>query len=94
MGERGQIKIGKIYLYTHWRGDELKEILRNALSRKQRCIEYLTRNIFEEMIKEDLGIEIGYGIGTTKHNDLNYPLLEVRDNEVVEYGKKNKILNI
>lgn len=79
MGERGQIQIGNVYLYTHWGGAELKETLKSALSRKQRWDdeEYLARIIFCEMIKGEEQEETGYGIGTSKHSDLNYPLLVV-----------------
>lgn len=79
MGERGQVKIGKVFLYTHWGGHKLKKIVKSALSKRWRWNdeEYLTRIIFDEMIKDEIGTETGYGIGTTKHTDLNYPLLEV-----------------
>lgn len=79
MGERGQIKIGKVYLYTHWEGDKLKELLKTALSKRERWTdeEYLARIIFCEMVKGSQDETTGYGIGTQQHNDLNYPLLVV-----------------
>jgi len=71
---------------------ELKQTLKEALARKQRWNdeEYLTRIVFCEMIKGDESNETGFGIGTVKHSDLNYPLLTVDcDNQTVkEEGKK------
>jgi hypothetical protein len=75
MGDRAQVFIEdeKVYLYTHWNATELPEIVANALARgKERWDdpEYLTRIIFSEMIKDDINGLTGYGIGTTKHNDI------------------------
>mgnify|MGYP001590134658 CR=1 FL=1 len=88
MGERGQLQIGKVYLYTHWEGDKLKETLKTALSRKERWDdeEYLARIIFCEMVKGSQDETTGYGIGTQQHNDLNYPLLviDVKNQKVWE----------
>ena len=91
MGERGQIKIDKVYLYTHWRGFALKEILAEALSKKWRWSdkEYLTRIIFDVMTKNERDTETGYGIGTNMHFDLGYPLLVVDvDNKIVQEGNQ------
>lgn len=78
MGDRGNIKVGKIYLYTHWDGSNLKKILKRVLKRKQRWNDepYLTRMIFSEMIKDNVLGETEYGIST-----------EIVDND-------NEILNI
>ena len=70
MGNRGNIILryeqgGKIYLYTHWAGSEIKDILVNALRRgKDRWDDeaYLARIIFSEMIKDEIMDETGYGI--------------------------------
>lgn len=72
MGDRGNILIkeeegGKIYLYTHWDGSNLKSILKKSLKRGQPRWDdesYLTRIIFSEMIKDDILEETGYGIST------------------------------
>jgi hypothetical protein len=82
-----------VYLYTHWRGDELLGIVKKAIARKQRWndVEYLTRIIFCEMINPikrpiDVGTamvvqaltdETGFGIGNQQHGDLNVPLIIV-----------------
>ena len=78
MGDRGNIKVGKVYLYTHWRGSFIKQILQKALRRKARWNDeaYLTRIIFEEMIGIDTGSETGFGI-STKIQDNEHPILEV-----------------
>lgn len=73
MGDRGNIALkfsegGKIYLYTHWHGSSLREILKSALIRgKDRWDDeqYLARIIFSEMIKNDVLGTTGYGISTT-----------------------------
>lgn len=69
MGDRGNIVVKEdnenpIYLYTHWGGYKIKDILKNALSRKLSWNDgpYLTRIIFCEMIKKDVNGETGFGI--------------------------------
>ena len=71
MGDRGNIIVKgnneEIYLYTHWGGSELREILRSALRRgKNRWDDYhyLNRIIFCEMIKDDVLGLIGFGISS------------------------------
>ena len=78
MGDRGNIKVGKVYLYTHWSGSYIKEILKKALSREQRWNDesYLTRIIFCEMLEGDIDGETGFGI-STEIVDNEYPILEV-----------------
>lgn len=91
MGERGQIKINDtgVYLYTHWTGYTLKSILQKALNKKVRWddAEYFTRILFDVMTELE-GEETGYGIGTSKHGDLGYPLLIVdTENQLVKEKK-------
>jgi len=91
MGDRGQIKIGDVYLYTHWDGSNLKQTLKRALEKQWRWddIEYLPRIIFEEMIGKEKGTETGFGIGTIQHGDLDYPLIIVDvDNKTIIEGKE------
>ena len=81
MGDRGQIFVKDVgvYLYTHWSGYELRQILKKSLERgKDRWDdpEYLSRIIFDDMINGDKG-ETGYGIGNTLHTDLDNPLITV-----------------
>ena len=72
MGDLGQVIIKDreapdLYLYTHWRGSQLREIVRSALKRRQRWNDgpYLARIIFCEMIKGEEKGETGFGISTT-----------------------------
>lgn len=56
-----------VYLYTHWAGSELPEIVREALDSPQGRARwddasYLTRIIFSRMIQDDVLGETGFGI--------------------------------
>lgn len=101
MGTRAQVKIEDtgVYLYQHWDGDNLKNIVKTAMKKKWRWNdeEYLTRIIFSEMIKDHLIEETGYGIGTDEHCDLDYliiincekqtiKILEIWNNEEKKYS--------
>lgn len=91
MGDRGQVKIGKVYLYTHWGGSNLKEDVKTALAKRWRWEddEYLARIIFDVMTHGQNGEETGFGIGTSMHGDLNNPLVEVDcDKREVRIEKK------
>jgi len=81
MGDRGQIKIvdSGVFLYTHWRGNKLFDIVKKVILRGKRLddVEYLTRIIFCEMVKDEILDETGYGIGTSMHGDLDNPLVEI-----------------
>lgn len=82
MGARGHIYVntitgGGVYLYTHWQGNEVNEILANALDRgRSRWGDprYLARIIFSEMIKDDVMGTRGYGIDTILSDDNEYPV--------------------
>jgi hypothetical protein len=66
MGDRGNIVIDKkIWLYTHWTGSSLPQMLSVALERgRERWSDrsYLIRVIFCEMIRTDLLGITGFGI--------------------------------
>lgn len=71
MGDRGNIIVeddGKIYLYTHYSGSDLPQIVARGLERgKNRWDDgpYLTRILFCELLPQDeWNGEIGYGIST------------------------------
>lgn len=92
MGDRGNILIGGVYLYTHWDGSDIKRILQRALKRESRWQDqaYLTRIIFCEMIgtEQELKNDIGYGIATYEP-DNEHPILEVNtDDQTVKEGDK------
>jgi len=91
MGDRGNIKVGGVYLYTHWTGRKIKHILQKALLRQQRWNDesYLTRIIFCELCDDYKG-ETGYGISTfmpdNQHNILEVDCDKQRIKEVTEDG--------
>lgn len=84
MGDRANIQIkeqegGTLYLYTHWGGSELPEVLAEALAAgRERWGDeaYLSRIIFSHLIKDNVLGETGYGL-TTYRTDFEYPDLIV-----------------
>lgn len=85
MGDRRNIKLvyGKghspVYLYTHWRGSELENILADALDGKGARgrwddPDYLARIIFSAMVKDEIDSDAGYGIAPYRmdhnHDDI------------------------
>ena len=88
MGDRGNIRIRQpyaesegpqyIYLYSHWSGYLLWDILKTALLRRQRWTDpaYLARIIFDVMTQDASSPETGYGIATDPP-DNSYPFLTV-----------------
>jgi hypothetical protein len=72
MGDRNNIKITysngqSLYLYSHWGGSELREIVSSALETSGRVTDesYFARVLFSRMLMEgDPGLdgETGYGI--------------------------------
>jgi len=84
MGDRGQIKINDVYLYTHWYGSNLKKILASALNRgrsRWEDPEYLARIIFCEMVKGEEMDDEGFGIGPELHGDVGI-LLTIQENTI------------
>ena len=81
MGCRAQVHIKdtNVYLYTHWNGNTLADVVRRAIIRgyeRSDDPEYLARIIFCEMVKGDIDGTTGYGIGTTPNADNEW-LIEV-----------------
>ena len=74
MGSRAQVHIKDtgVYLYTHWGADRIEEDVVRAISRGQRWgdPEYLARIIFDEMKGSNIKTDLGYGIGTSQHGDV------------------------
>lgn len=71
MGDRAQVIVksdkNKVYLYSHWDGVGLIQIVQRAMSsergrRRWDDGPYLARIIFSEMIKNDIDGETGFGI--------------------------------
>jgi hypothetical protein len=102
MGDRGNIvmrytKYGTddtsdIYLYSHWSGWELPQILARALDKKigrNRWDDdsYLARIIFDELTTGDQGQETGYGIAPWQL-DNEHPILYVDlEKKTVQIGE-------
>jgi hypothetical protein len=84
MGMRRNIELkyedgNKIYLYTHWGAEELREDLKLALIRgKSRWDDpaYLARIIFAEMMHEDISGLAGLGIAPYE-TDPEFPTIAV-----------------
>lgn len=85
MGDRGNIVVQesegeRVYLYGHWSGHDMPEILRSALARgKDRWDDpqYLARIIFCEMTKSHPYTDTtGFGITSSLH-DNEHPIIVV-----------------
>lgn len=87
MGDRGNIIIepngstftAPLYMYTHWRGSGIQQILQSALKRgKGRWNDpsYLARIIFNELTKGCEMEETGFGLSNSL-GDNEHPLLWV-----------------
>jgi len=85
MGDRGNIVIDGVWLYTHLGGFHIKIDLQKALQRHLRWDDsaYLTRIIFDQMKGNDFG-ETGFGI-STKMCDNEHNILRVDcDNQTID----------
>lgn len=98
MGDRGQVKVIQwgdkpVYLYTHWGASELGELVKSVLKRKLRWDDeaYLTRMVFSEMIKDDIGGELGYGISAGPCDHYIGVNIHVK-NQTVELTKYDETL--
>lgn len=89
MGDRANIEIlegdESVYLYTHWHGSEMPEMLRRALNRgEERWSDppYLARIVFCEMVSGFETELTGFGIsasamGASKHIVVNVDMQTV-----------------
>lgn len=101
MGDRSNIVIentygeapNRVYLYGHWTGQNIiKSAVHGLNSGRATDSEYLARIVFEDMVKNDLGSETGYGIGA-RLGDNEHPILvisDTRDNGTVVYFEEQK----
>lgn len=69
MGDRNNIKVtyhtgDSVYLYSHWGGSGLRDIVQRALNTSGRVSDesYFTRVLFSRMVADDIEGETGYGI--------------------------------
>lgn len=74
MGDRAQVLVEDegVYLYSHWGGSQIEDMVRTALANEQRWFdpEYLGRIIFD-VISSRASEYTGAGIGTTPHGDIH-----------------------
>ncbi len=95
MGDRANVVVRNgaddpgVWLYTHWNGSELPEMLAAALSRHQRWKDaaYLARIIFCQMIKGQESEETGFGISTKACDGEDRILLVDTDSETVSKAR-------
>ena len=96
MGDRGNVKIidsfdpdRHVHLYTHWRGSELKDIVKCALAKRWRWDDsaYLARIVFCEMIKGAEGDETGFGISQEACDEGPLVVLDPA-NQKITIGKR------
>lgn len=71
MGDRGNIIVksdnSKVYLYTHWTGSDLPDVIKSGLKRgtdRWDDGQYLARILFCEMIGNDTKGTSGFGISS------------------------------
>lgn len=84
-----------LYLYSHWHGQELDQVVATALNRgrsRRNDSAYLTRIIVSDLLREDLDGTTGFGISQIPqdHDDYNHMIfinfmihgLEIRRNGI------------
>jgi hypothetical protein len=78
MGDRGNIVVDGVYLYSHWTGSNLPKVLQDALAKRWRWTDgsYLCRIVFDCMTEKAHGDETGFGI-STHIGDNSHPILHV-----------------
>ena len=94
MGDRGNIAVqgfyggGRVYLYTHLGGSEVKQTLRRALDsqagrNRRKDAAYLTRIIFDRLTEGTHGDEIGHGISPSlMDNEYPVPVVDTQTGTV------------
>lgn len=89
MGTQAQVfmKDTGVYLYQHWDGYDLPNVVRRALCRNERWsdTDYLTRIIFCQMVSEnnEITTATGYGISTNQKSDIEYLITLTPDKKVI-----------
>ncbi len=96
MGDRGNIVVkghgGSVFLYSHWAGSELPNVVRDALAKKWRWQDdcYLTRIIFDVMTDKHHGEETGFGIGASMgDNSHDFVVVNVAEQTVSYVPEKD-----
>ena len=99
MGDRRNVAVqcyGKrIYLYTHWSGSDVPQLLHKALARRQRWDDgpYLTRIIFCTMLEGDIDGETGFGISTEKIGGNHSTVVVDVDNQTIGIDSSSTIFS-
>ena len=104
MSTRAQVymKDEGIYLYQHCDGNMLMDKVVKAVQSpagkvRQDDPEYLARIIFCAMVKDDVDGEIGFGIGTKVHGDIEYLVTVDCENKTITekeiYTKKTRVVD-
>lgn len=90
MGDRGNIKVGGVYFYTHWGGYDIPNVVKRILQRKQRWDDepYLARITYDELTRgHDIESDTGYGITTYECDNENAIYeLDVKNQQVIVDG--------
>lgn len=89
MGDRGNVLIGdlnsRVFLYTHWGGSILPQVVQTALQREERWGDapYLARIVFAEMIREGMDL-------STRGQDIANELMETTGFGIATYMPDNE----
>lgn len=95
MGDRGNIVfidrrvevVGYTFLYTHWGGSGIREVLQATLLTRKRWMDgaYLCRLTFDQLLEDEprTGGETGYGISAFMGDNEHDVLLVDTDNQKV-----------
>ena len=91
MGDRGNIEIiqpgatDSLFLYTHWRGSLVCEILADAILKgRTGDPSYFTRVAFQEMVNGDEGnTSYGISVGQMDDNEYDIPVVSWRGGRMV-----------
>jgi hypothetical protein len=97
MGDRNNIKItystgDSVYLYGHWIGNEIHDIVKGALWSSDRVTDesYFARVLFSRMIEKDISSDTGFGIAPyLVDQDASNTMVHVdytQANELTQWG--------
>jgi hypothetical protein len=84
-----------VFLYSHWGGPDLPEIVRRALAKKQRWEDssYLTRIIFCEMVRGDEKGTGGYGISAIIGDNEHLIIAVQCTNQRIAFCRENTLIS-
>ena len=89
--DRSDDKVHEVYLYTHYDGQDLPLMVRDALERgidRWDDVQYLTRVIFCEMIQDDVMGSTGYGITAREYDGGRTVIVDPDKSEITLKGGK------